>query len=150
VTDSLHLTPRDRIILQSLAQKVRLFSQRQIADHWWNGELPNSRRRLKRLAERGLVERITVLARAIPVLESPLVSWSPGDAVPDFGSIAYRCQVRWRLRPARPSGVAAVTSTVRTADPTSLIPFNNVAIVKGLREEETVRTAEPTRLLLFS
>jgi hypothetical protein len=109
VTASLHLTPRDREILQALVQKVRLFSQRQIADHWWNGELPNTRRRLKRLAERGLVERITVLARAIPVLKSPLVSWRPGDASPDFGSIAYHCQERWRRRPARPSVVWLAT-----------------------------------------
>ena len=48
----LHLTGRDRAIVQALVQKVRLFSQRQIVDHWWNGELANSRRRLKRLADR--------------------------------------------------------------------------------------------------
>ncbi len=52
MSDALHLTPRDRAIVQSLVQKVRLFSQRQIVDHWWNGELANSRRRLKRLADR--------------------------------------------------------------------------------------------------
>lgn len=97
----LHLTDRDRALLVALVQKVRLFSQRQIADHWWNGELANSRRRLKRLAERGLVQRITVLARPIPALASPLVSWRPGDAAPDYGQIAYRCQQRWRMRPTR-------------------------------------------------
>jgi hypothetical protein len=101
VTSALHLTERDRALLQALVQKVRLFSQRQIADHWWNGELVNSRRRLKRLADRGLVQRMTVLARPIPVLESPLVGWRPGDSAPHFGSIAYRCQERWRLRPTR-------------------------------------------------
>ena len=50
----LHITNRDREILQALVQKVRLFSQRQIADHWWDGELANARRRLKRLAHREL------------------------------------------------------------------------------------------------
>lgn len=101
MSSPLHLTQRDRALLQALVQKVRLFSQRQIADHWWNGELANGRRRLRRLADRGLVRRITVLARTIPTLESPLATWQPGNASPDFGQVAYRCQVRWRLRPAR-------------------------------------------------
>jgi hypothetical protein len=57
MSDALHLTPRDHAIVQALVQKVRLFSQRQIVDHWWNGELANSRRRLKRLADRNLIQR---------------------------------------------------------------------------------------------
>jgi hypothetical protein len=85
VNGPLHLTLRDKALLQALAQKVRLFSQRQIADHWWDGELANSRRRLRRLADRGLVQRITVFARPIPVLASPLASWRPGDSAPHFG-----------------------------------------------------------------
>lgn len=98
---SLHLTHRDRAILQALVQKVRLFSLRQIADHWWCGELSNTRRRLKRLAGCNMVVRITVQARPVPSLESPLVNWQPGDPAPDFGQVAYRCQARWRLRPTR-------------------------------------------------
>ncbi len=98
---ALHLTQRDQDILQALAQKVRLFSQRQIVDHWWNGEPANCRRRLQRLASQQLIRQITVLARPTPLLESPLVSWRPGDSAPDFGSVAWRCQERWRMRPAR-------------------------------------------------
>ncbi len=105
----LHLQPRDRELLQALAQQVRLFSQRQIADHFWDGALPNARRRMKRLAERGLVSKITVQARTAPPLESPLASWRPGDSVPEFGQIAYRCQARWRLRPVRPCTTWVVT-----------------------------------------
>ena len=101
MSDALHLTPRDRAIVQALVQKVRLFSQRQIVDHWWNGELANSRRRLKRLADRNLLQRTFVMARPAPAFESPLMTWRPGDAPPDFGKIAYRCQARWRFRPAR-------------------------------------------------
>jgi len=97
----LHLTGRDRAIVQALVQKVRLFSQRQIVDHWWNGELANCRRRLKRLADRNLLRRISVMARPAPAFESPLVTWRPGEVAPDFGKIAYRCQARWRFRPAR-------------------------------------------------
>ena len=101
MTIALHLTQRDRDLVQALAQKVRVFGQRQIANHWWNGELANARRRLKRLTEQTLVARLSVQARSIPELESPLVSWRPGDSAPDFGAIAYRCQRRWRLRATR-------------------------------------------------
>ena len=90
MSDALHLTPRDRAIMQALVQKVRLFSQRQIVDHWWNGELANSRRRLKRLADRNLLQRSFVMARPAPAFESPLVTWRPGDAAPDFGKISYQ------------------------------------------------------------
>jgi hypothetical protein len=85
-----------------LVQKVRLFSQRQLVDYWWNGEQPNARRRLKRLAQCGLIARMTVQARSTPVMKSPLASWQPGESAPDFGQIAYRCQQRWRIRPTRP------------------------------------------------
>ena len=102
MTDTLHVTDRDTEILLALVQKVRLLSQRQIAHHWWGGDLANTRRRLNRLAEKQLLARITVQARPVPVLESPLVSWRPGVPTPDYGQIAYRCQQRWRLRPTRP------------------------------------------------
>lgn len=102
MSTAFHITRRDEEIAQALVQKVRLFSQRQVADHWWNGELTNARRRLKRLAHSGLVARITVQARPVPLLESPLVIWQPGNLAPDPGQIAYRCQQRWRTRPSRP------------------------------------------------
>lgn len=102
MTIFLHLTVRDHEILRALAQKIRLFSQRQIADHWWPGHLPNARRRLKRLAGHDLVLRVTVQARSLPELQSPLVSWRPGEPAPEFGSVAYRCQARWRHQPIRP------------------------------------------------
>ena len=44
------LTQRDIEILLALVQKVRIFSLRQIARHWWHGEMANARRRLNLLA----------------------------------------------------------------------------------------------------
>ncbi len=96
-----HLTERDRTILQALVQKVRLFSQRQIVDYWWNGELANCRRRLKRLADRRLLRRQHVLARPTMSFRNPLTTWSPGDVAPNFGGLAYQCHTRWRSVPAR-------------------------------------------------
>jgi hypothetical protein len=109
VSEPLHITSRDRELLQALTQKVRLFSERQIADHWWDGSLPNARRRLKRLAVLQLVAKITVHGRSIPAIESPLVSWCPNDPTPDFGQIAYRCQQRWRSQAMRPCAAWIVT-----------------------------------------
>lgn len=109
----LHVMNRDHELLQSLSQKVRLFSQRQVAEEFWDGALPNARRRLKQLAGNDLLSRITVHARSIPVLESPLASWRPGDSVPNFGQVAYRCQVRWRHRPVR--SCTAWLATEKTA-----------------------------------
>ena len=111
MSQSLHITARDHELLQALTQKVRLFSQRQIASHWWNSALPNARRRLKRLAVLELVERITVHARSIPAIESPLVSWCPSDSPPDFGQVAYRCKQRWRSQAMRPCAAWIVTET---------------------------------------
>ncbi len=97
------LTKRDTEIVETLALMVRLMGQRQIADHWWAGELPNARRRLRRLADQDLITRIDVQARPTPTIQSPLLSWQPGQPDPDFGSIAYRSQARFRRQPVRRS-----------------------------------------------
>ncbi len=109
----LSLTRRDGEIVQALVQKVRLFSQRQIADAWWHGEVGNARRRLKRLGQADLVERITVQARTLSDMSKPLVIWQPGRPSPNFGQIAYQCQSRWRRRPLRPC--AAWIATAKSA-----------------------------------
>jgi hypothetical protein len=109
VSENLHITSRDHEILLGLVRKVRLFSQRQIADHWFGGELVNARRRLGRLAQRALLARLNVQARPAPPIDAPLVSWQPQDPAPDFGQIAYRCQQRWRHRPTRPCTVWTAT-----------------------------------------
>lgn len=98
-----HLTARDKDIVMALVLFVRLFHQRQIAEHWYGGDVTNTRRSLKRLAATGLLQRLTVLARPLPPLLAPLAEWRPGLAVPDSGAIAYRCQRRWQGRPPRPS-----------------------------------------------
>lgn len=103
MSDTLKLTSRDHEVLQSLVLKVRLFTQRQIAEHWFGGELVNARRRLKQLGAAGLLERITVHARPLPPLMAPLASWQPGGETPDFAAVAYQCQQRWRFRPPRPA-----------------------------------------------
>jgi hypothetical protein len=109
----LSLTRRDGEIVQALVRKVRLFSQRQIAEARWQGEVGNARRRLQRLRQVKLVERITVQARTLPGLIEPLLVWMPGQPAPDFGQVAYRCQIRWPGRPLRPC--AAWIATAKSA-----------------------------------
>lgn len=106
-------TSRDHEILSALTQKVRLFTLRQITAHWWQGELANARRRLKVLTEVQLVQRITVRARTLPPINSPVAEWMPGRDVPDFGGVANQLQNRWVRRPVR--SLTAFTATPRAA-----------------------------------
>lgn len=92
---------RDRTILKALTCKVRLLTQRQLADFFWKGSLPNARRRMKWLRANGLVERVVLIARLITALSGPLATWEPGQPPPNFGAIAHQAQVRWRRTPAR-------------------------------------------------
>ena len=98
---TLRLSDRDREVVQCIVQKVRLLNQRQLAQYWWEGDSANMRRRMSQLVEQGLVARITVQARPLPDLAQPLASWRVGDAAPDAGPIAFRCQQRWRRRAIR-------------------------------------------------
>lgn len=107
------ITSRDEEILRTLTTKVRLFSLRQIANLWWNGDLANTRRRLRQLAEAELLLSAKVMARPILQLEAPIVDWRPGDISPDCGKIANICQSRIRRIPVRTTGV--FIATVRTA-----------------------------------
>jgi len=104
---------RDEEILRTLTTKVRLFSLRQIANLWWNGDLANTRRRLRQLTEAELLLSAKVLARPILELNGPIVDWRPGNLNPDFGKIANICQSRIRRIPVRTTGV--FIATARTA-----------------------------------
>jgi hypothetical protein len=109
----LSLTRRDAEVVQALVQKVRLFSQRQLAAAWWHGDMGNARRRLGQLRWAELVERIDVQARTLGCMSQPLVVWQPGQMAPNFGQVAYQCQSRWQRRALR--SCAAWIATVRSA-----------------------------------
>jgi hypothetical protein len=107
------VTDRDEELLKTLTTKVRLFSLRQISNLWWNGDLANSRRRLRQLMDAELLLSAKVLARPILQLDGPVVAWRPGDVNPDCGKIANFCQSRIRHIPVRATGVFIATE--RTA-----------------------------------
>ena len=110
----INITGRDHELLKALALKVRLFGLRQIAAHWFDGDVANARRRLRQLAAIGLVAPIKVIARPTPKLVHPVVNWEPGDPTPNFGQVAQILAERWRNRPARVC--TAFIATARTAN----------------------------------
>ncbi len=108
------ITGRDRELLQALALKVRLFSLRQIAEHWFGNDVANARRRLRQLVAGGLLQRINITARPTPSLTGPVVVWQPGQPSPDFGRVARLIETRWHHRPVR--HCATFITTAKTAN----------------------------------
>jgi len=101
MADHLPLSNRDREILHALVQKVRLLSLRQLADHWWDSEVANARRRLRKLGLAGLISKTTVQARTLPEIRGPVATWRPQQDAPEFGSIAHQLQARWTHKAVR-------------------------------------------------
>ncbi len=92
---------RDLTVLRALSLQVRLFGQRQLAERLWCGDIANARRRLRRFVEQGLVQRCVVMARPLPELLRPILTWQPGQPDPDPGATAFQLQSRWRYRALR-------------------------------------------------
>jgi hypothetical protein len=106
------LSDRDLEILDMLSLRTRLASLSQLARTWWQGAKgPRDAcdRRLVRLGAAGLLVRVQVNAIAIPPLTGPLIRWSPGDSVPDFGALAWQLHQRWKA-PIAPTTVFLATS----------------------------------------
>ncbi len=103
--NAMRLRQRDLTLLEALALRVRLISQRQAADAFWHGHAANARRRLSQLASCGMVTRNVVNAQPLPEIIEPVVRWQPGLASPDADRVAYQLQTRWRFRALRPTVV---------------------------------------------
>ena len=106
------LTERDREIVGMLCCRVRIVSLSQISDHWWADakQGPESaRRRLSALVDAGLLKDAHVMARPLPQLTAPVLSWKPGDPVPVFGSVAWQLQSRWTKEPRKTRVYIATT-----------------------------------------
>lgn len=108
------LTARDQELLLVLTQKVRLLSLRQIAEHWFGGDVANARRRLRQLTQAGLLTRFDVAVRPTPPLQDPVAVWQPGLPAPDVGRTAQVLRWRWMHRPVRLC--ATYIATAKTAN----------------------------------
>ena len=110
------LASRDEEILHTLARKVRLFTLEQLVGHWWTpgpSGTANARKRLRQMLDAGLLDRHRVNARPLPVLSEPVVTWSSGKPVPDFGGAAWQLQSRWEKPPI---ATTVYLATRRTAN----------------------------------
>ncbi len=93
----MYLTDRDCEIVQTLVYKVRLLTNRQIHAAWWGTQCSrdSATRRLKMLRDAGLLDRYDVLARPMLTLCSPIYTWIPNGAEPDFVRAAHITRNRW-------------------------------------------------------
>jgi hypothetical protein len=104
------LSQRDDDICRILTHKVRVLSLPQIAATWFAsaaGPLRAARKCVAALQEAGLVTVATLVVHPPVAVPAPLVTWSPGDAEPNLGSLAYRLERRWPLAPVPTSLVTA-------------------------------------------
>ena len=104
-------TDRDREILSSLCVAVRLFSQSQIATHWFENDKANTRRRMRILIAQQFVTRIEVRAKVLPELTRPAACWRVGEPTPSFSTVACQLKARWRHQVVR-----TLTAYVATED----------------------------------
>lgn len=96
------LTERERDILEILSSKIRILTREQILCGWWPPSLAakrNARKRLVQLTDAKLLARVSVLARPLLPLESPVSRWRPGVEAPDFSALSWQLQKRWTEPP---------------------------------------------------
>ena len=102
-TVGMRLSERDRDLAETLAYRVRFFSTRQLIRHWWKTKIAekdkverSATRRLHQLCKASILERRWVSVEPELNLGEPVFQWSPGEPEPNFGSLAWSVQSRWK------------------------------------------------------
>ena len=92
-------TSRDTDILEALALKVRVLTDKQLAAGWWGDEqaVDAVHAAMQPLCQLGLVECLEVLAHPIIPISPPAFSWKDGDPEPGdkIRLLAEQFQSRW-------------------------------------------------------
>lgn len=89
---------RETSILDTLVRRVRILSVAQTARTWWPDSVHSvlmAERHVAKLVERQQVERSILFARPEIMLSAPLATWSSGQPMPNFRSLANRLTTRW-------------------------------------------------------
>jgi len=94
----------EETLLESLTSRVRVLTLAQIADLLGDLVGDQTQALAAAMEAQGLIERRVVLARPALRCSAPLVSWRPGDELPEFGKAAYRLKSRWR-EPVEPTEI---------------------------------------------
>lgn len=116
LTPTSELTSRDRRILEILALRVRVLSVAQLARTFWSdAEHPHQAaiRRLVTLEAGGWIERLVILAHPEIELAAPVITWRPGEPLPEFGRVAYQLKSRW-TQPPQETAVAIASKSAGT------------------------------------
>lgn len=109
---SFSLTERDREVVGTLTNRLRALALKQVADTWWAGSEQPAHRRLAQLADAGFVSLKTAPVQLLSP-STPLITWTPNQVEPEFGSVAYQLARRWLAQPTRHVVVSA-TREART------------------------------------
>jgi hypothetical protein len=88
-------------LLPILTLKVRFLSEEQLSRAFWEGNPRTAARYLYELRARGLVRRALILSHPEIALSGPLLTWKPGEPVPNFERASYACKKRWVSSPVR-------------------------------------------------
>lgn len=91
------MKPREEQILRALANDVRVLSLTQVARTWWSDTRWGRSRAKTAMAEleaEGWAQIHTSLCRPVRQPQEPLLSWSPGDASPDFWRLSRKLHQR--------------------------------------------------------
>ena len=86
----------EETLLEILTGRVRVLTLAQIDGLLGDAASDEAPILLAALETQGLIERRAVLARPALCFSQPIVSWRPGDELPEFGKVAYRLKSRWR------------------------------------------------------
>ena len=81
-----------RDILCVLTTKVRVLSVLQVARTW-----PKAIPRLSSLETAGLLFSFTAVTHPELPMSHPVLCWTKGESLPDFGKVSYALRSRWRL-----------------------------------------------------
>jgi hypothetical protein len=99
IAKPIRMTCRDEEILEMLSLRVRLASLGQLSRVFWrdagNEARSLAKRRLRRLIEADLLLRFDATVIRLAPLTAPLLSWSPGLPMPNFGQLAWVLHRRW-------------------------------------------------------
>lgn len=93
---NLLLTPRDWDLISTLTCRVRILTALQVANLWAVSRRNRRvlRRRMKRLADAGLLELYTINAHVLSPAR-PLFAWRPESPEPDARLVSRKARARW-------------------------------------------------------
>jgi len=109
------ITDRDKEIIDALVHRVRVFSIPQIARTWWpEGSPKDASRRIELLDQAGLLHLFRAISHPEITISQPVLSWTPGQASPEFGKASYQLKSRWNQPPISIKCVIATTLAGRS------------------------------------